>query len=186
MFNRTTQNRLKSSYLVKFEKIQPHHSDQLVQYLHNLSEETKQRFGPHPFDKDTVSAFYTNPKNLGYCAIDTEQGRLIAYAIIRHGYLEHDSPRLSAYGLQLNHQTDSSFAPSVADDWQGKGLGKELFAFIMPELISLGINRVILWGGVQSNNERAVRYYQKLGFQTLGHFEYHGMNTDMVCRLPGG
>ncbi len=111
---------------------------------------------------------------------------MIAYAIIRHGYLEHDSPRLSAYGLQLNHQTDGSFAPSVADNWQGKGLGKELFDFILPELSARGINRIILWGGVQRNNERAVRYYQKLGFQSLGHFEYHGMNTDMAYCLPAG
>lgn len=111
---------------------------------------------------------------------------MIAYAIIRVGYLEHDNPRLSSYGLQLNHQTDSTFAPSVADDWQGKGLGKELFAFILPELSARGINRIILWGGVQSNNERAVRYYQKLGFQSLGHFEYHGMNTDMAYQFPEG
>ena len=40
--------------------------------------------------------------------------------------------------------------------------------------------RFILWGGVQSNNERALRLYHKFGFRTLGYFDYNGLNTDMI------
>ena len=105
---------------------------------------------------------------------------VVAYAPVKRGYLEHDRLRLEAYGLSLNQHKDCTFAPSVADAWQGLGLGGKLFDFIQTELQVRGIKRVILWGGVQASNAAALRFYEKMGFRVLGGFEYEGKNWDMV------
>lgn len=155
--------------------------DKLTHYLFQLSPETKKRFEPHPFDQAAVSHFYqTNPYNLGYIAEDTSDGSVIAYAIIRLGYLEHDGDRLRSFGFVPDHFTDVTYAPSVADHWQGQGIGYHLLQFVEEELKTMGRQRIILWGGVQQENKRAVRYYLKNGFMILGAFEYNGPNYDMV------
>lgn len=43
-----------------------------------------------------------------------------------------------------------------------------------------GTKRIILWGGVQAGNEKAVSYYLKHGFRTVGQFEHNGNNYDMI------
>lgn len=154
----------------------------LETYLCNLGHNTRSYFGPHAFDTASLIRFYEDPMNRAYIA--TDENRIVAYAILRQGFLQHDAPRLSSYGLQLNPYTDASFAPSVADDWQGRGLGKELFYYILNDLSKVNVTRLILWGGVQTANQRAIWYYQQLGFRTLGYFEYHGWNADMVYELP--
>lgn len=156
--------------------------EQLVTYLSALGKETRAFFGPHGFDKTSLTRFYQDPKNTAYIA--SEENRIVAYAILRQGFLQHDAPRLSSYGLDLDPDTDASFAPSVADDWQGRGLGRSLFTYITNDLSNGKVTRLILWGGVQTGNQRAVRYYQQLGFRTLGYFEYHGWNADMVYEIP--
>ncbi len=55
-----------------------------------------------------------------------------------------------------------------------------MFDFMLGKLKAMGFRRIIPWGGVQSNNIVAVKYYQKLGFSTLGNFEYQGVNLDMI------
>ncbi len=154
----------------------------LYHYLQHLSPETKGRFGPHPFDKDSISVFYkASASHIGYIAIESSSNQIIAYAIIKLGFLEHDAERLRSYGLLLNQQTDCTFAPSIADEWQGQGLGNELLGFIITDLQQhTKINRIILWGGVQADNIKAVKFYKKNGFETIGTFEYNGSNFDMV------
>lgn len=158
--------------------------DLLFNYLQQLSEATKKRFGPHPFDKQSVVDFYQEAgSHRGYVALSSDQPAIIAYSIIKPGFLEHDSIRLQSYGLQLNGQTDCTFAPSVADQWQSCGIGNSLFHFMISDLKTLAITRIILWGGVQKDNEKAVNYYRKNGFKTLGQFEYQGVNYDMILDL---
>lgn len=155
--------------------------DKLVNYLHALSAETKSRFAPHSFDKQAVLDFYnTANNNTGYIAEDVTNSNIIAYTIIKTGFLRHDSYRLQAYGLQLSIITDCTIAPSVADEWQSCGLGKLLYNYILQHLKAKGICRIILWGGVQAGNHKAVSFYKGLGFVELGGFEYNGWNLDMI------
>jgi ribosomal protein S18 acetylase RimI-like enzyme len=91
---------------------------------------------------------------------------------------------LQSYGINPDSNTDCTFAPSVADEWQGIGIGNALFQFILTEIKELGIKRIILWGGVQADNDRAKNYYNKNGFKTLGQFEYNGLNYDMILNIP--
>ncbi len=173
----------KTNELIETKQIQADPAKILRSYLDALSIETRQRFGPHAYDNASIESFYKEKNNAGYVLFRTHENKVIAYATIHKGFLLHDSARLSAYGLVLSQDTDYTYAPSVADAWQGKGHGKQLFDHILEKIRPEGAKRIILWGGVQNENERAVRYYEKLGFQTLGYFEYHGWNRDMVYTL---
>lgn len=156
-------------------------TDALLSYLHQLSTETKQRFGPHPFDAASIQQLYGQPANhLGYIAIDSASTNIIAYSIINPGFLQHDQQRLESYGLTLSHTTDCTFAPSVADAWQSSGVGTAMLQFIKQELLQRAMQRIILWGGVQAGNEKAVNYYLKHQFRILGEFDYNGKNYDMI------
>jgi diamine N-acetyltransferase len=171
----------KNNQSVLLRKLDTGDLDELFRYLTELSSTTKSRFGPHRFDKKSVADFYATANlHSGYVAIDRATAIIIAYAIIKQGYLEHDKDRLQSYGLQLNDKTDCTFAPSVADKWQGLGIGNSLFSFIVEDLKGAGIKRVILWGGVQADNDKAVQYYKRNGFVTLGQFFHNGNNYDMV------
>ncbi len=175
----------KNNNQLLLSRLSANNLDALHHYLDHLSAETKKRFGPHPFDKCTLINFYSNPEmHRGFVAFDTTSNTIIAYAIIKTGYLQHDSHRLQSYGLALSSRTDCTFAPSVADAWHGLGIGNSLLHFIISTLKPLGFKRIILWGGVQADNTNAVNYYTKNGFTILGQFDYNGVNYDMVFDMP--
>lgn len=156
--------------------------ENLSKYLDQLSSESRKRFGPHAFDINTIIAVYTkSDSHIGYITVEEKSSKIIAYAIILKGYLEHDNQRLQSYGIIPEHLTDCTYAPSVADDWQGRGVGTELFKFILGDLQKTSFRRIILWGGVQTGNERAVRFYKNNGFTILGEFQNNGNNLDMIC-----
>lgn len=166
--------------IIETIKIQADHTKILRSYLGALSIETRQRFGPHAFDPASIESFYKDKNNEGYILTPDNENTVISYATLRKGFLLHNHARLSSYGITLNQETDYTYAPSVADAWQGRGVGKQMFNDIITQIRSQGAKRVFLWGGVQNENQRAVRYYERLGFQTLGYFEYNGWNRDMV------
>lgn len=159
--------------------------EKLLHYLQSLSTETKSRFGPHAFDRQAISALFADSDELhqAYIAIEKSTTDIVAYALLRKGWLPHDKARLSAYGLAEDPDHDCTFAPSVADAWQGKGLGSAVFAFVLNEIRSAGIRRMVLWGGVQATNQRATGFYRRHGFRELGRFEHHGENCDMCLEL---
>ena len=156
----------------------------LLSYLQHLSEVTQDRFGPHPFTIEALEHLYHRSDHIGFLLIENNSTYIIGYAIVKLGYLEHDLPRLLSYHFQPDHTTDATYAPSLADDWQGKGIGKLLWNTVKEYLLKLQKKRVILWGGVQSNNTIAVKYYQKNNFISIGSYTYNGKdNLDMICTL---
>jgi len=173
----------KNNRQVALRKLNADDYGNLCDYFGKLSYETRKRFGPHPFDRNSIIEFYRNDLHTGYIAQDAETSAIVAYSIIKIGFLEHDAFRLQSYGLKLDNKADATFAPSVADNWQSQGIGNALFQFIISGLKLLEIKRIILWGGVQADNHKAVNYYRKNGFQTLGEFHFNGLNYDMVLQL---
>jgi len=150
-------------------------------YLNHLSPESKQRFGPHPYDVDSIyTLFNQSDTYVGYIAQEKTQGKIISYSVIKHGYLEHDKLCLESYGLELDKDSDCTFAPSVSDEYQNKGIGKLMFDYIIDDLQTINKKRIILWGGVQATNESAFAFYLKQGFTVLGQFEHNGYNYDMI------
>ncbi len=156
----------------------------LSAYLNQLSPLSRSRFGPHGYEIASLEQFFFRPgAPSAFVARESTYHQIIAYALLKRGFLDHDAPRLQSYGLRLDAATDATFAPSVADAWQSKGIGSALLEYIIHEARKEGIHRIILWGGVQSGNPQAVRLYQKFGFRTLGSFEYYGENLDMVLEI---
>lgn len=158
-------------------------ADSLSSYLQALSPQSKQRFGPHPFDFDAVSAVLKDTDNhFAYGAFCTETNELTAYSLIRRGYISFDKERFANYGIALCETTDCTYAPSVADSWQNKKIGSQVFSFILNDL-PLHFERIIFWGGVQADNAIAVAFYQHKNFRLLGEFEHNGNNYDMILNL---
>ncbi|MBK9735067.1 MAG: GNAT family N-acetyltransferase [Saprospiraceae bacterium] len=154
----TTDNRQ-----VYLRRLNSYDLDNLLHYLENLSMETKKRFGPHQFDKQSVIDFYDCLDiHWGYVAENIDTNEIVAYSIIKFGYLESDYNRFLSYGIKLDSKIDCEFAPSVADFWQSCGIGNKLFHFILADLKKTAAKRIVLWGGVQADNERAINYYKKI------------------------
>lgn len=169
---------------ILFSSFEPSYSDKLHSYFNSLNEETKSRFGPHPFTRESIDELAGNPEKYKmYIGVNSEDNSIVAYAIALFDWLESDTPRFLSYGI-TQQKGDCTFAPSVADSWQSKGIGSDLFRFIVKDLKAyIQIKRIILWGGVQSGNYKALNFYKKHGFNTLGEFEHSGSNFDMILNL---
>ncbi|QHT71138.1 GNAT family N-acetyltransferase [Rhodocytophaga rosea] len=171
---------LKNNSQVRIRLLQWEDEEKLLAYFASFSPETRNRFGPHPFDASTVHQICTNLEQddiQRYIAETLDGKQIVAYMLMKHGTLEKDAERMHTYGLDTLGNA-FTFAPSIADSYQSSGLGSIMLTYI---LASLPARKIILWGGVQASNQRAVSYYTKFGFHKVGTFEYHnGTNYDMI------
>ena len=158
--------------------------EKLQNYFDTLSEKSKKRYGPHPFNHEAIIETYNNSSNYKMFVAQKENDKaIVAYTVVKFGWVDFDKNRLLSYGLTVN-QYDTTIAPSVADQWQGKGLGSKFFEYVVNCLKNdFKATRVILWGGVQSDNEKAVRLYKRFNFRQIGRFEHNGPNMDMILDL---
>ena len=144
-------------------------------YFLSLSEQTKSTFGPHPFDQPTADKFCAeiNPADtirfIGLIPKGTQE-QVIAYFILQMGVPEHELTRYQQAGIILDPQTDCLVAPSVADSFQNQGIGTIMMRHVFRSARSLERLRIVLMGGVYVTNERAVHFYRKMGFVTVGTF----------------
>ncbi|MEM9324655.1 MAG: GNAT family N-acetyltransferase [Bacteroidota bacterium] len=167
-----------------FRKVLPDDFQSLTQYFENLSKQTRTYFAPHPFDQDTVSSIVEGRLEGFHGFICTISGQVVAYAVAKRGYSEGEWYRFPNYPIEMNAQRHYLFAPSVSDDFQSQGLGSGLLLFVEEELRHQGAQLLELWGGVQEDNQQAVRYYLKNGFRKLGEFYHEGVNNfDMAKDL---
>lgn len=178
--------RTKDGKEVTLRRVANTDSTALYDYLRKLSAETRSRFGPHPFDFDTVCTLcnYPLPDIVRHIAIDPLSQQIIAYMLIKEGMIEWDQQRYTEKNLHYNSPFTVTLAPSVADEWQSSGLGTLMYNAIENELRRHGFKTIILWGGVQASNTKAVNFYNKLGYQFIGSFWHDGKdNYDMIKLL---
>ncbi len=155
----------------------------LQDYLTALSRHTTERFGPHGFDMPSIRKAYVDYFPLwGFVALDAQQ-QVVAYTLIKLGLIAHERERLRQYPGNWADEHMATYAPSVADHWQGHGLGAAMLKAIIPQLSQRGIRSLTLWGGVMADNQPAIRFYNKQGFKTLGQFQHNGTNLDMVLKI---
>lgn len=157
-------------------------------YFENLSAATRARFGPHPLDRataDQLCATLDPSRTLRFVATLAPADPIIAYCILMLHVTEHEQARFAQYGHELASTLDCTVAPSVADAYQNQGLGIPLMKHVIDCARQLGRRSTVLLGGVQVTNERAVHVYHRLGFRTMGTFEYPGgcWNADMRLEL---
>ena len=96
--------------------------------------------------------------------------RIIAYMLLQPGLIEADRSRYELKNIFFEENTTITFAPSVADDFQNSGLGTKMFNSMLNEVKNEGYKTIVLCGGVQATNARAVHFYEKYGFQHKGSF----------------
>ncbi len=160
-------------------------SESLAVYFQQLSEKTRSRFAPHPFDEATAQ-FICEHLSLPQIIIIAAYppGTIVGYTILQEGWMPGDKERYYQYGVPVNGSGIWSMAPSVADSWQGKGIGPAMFQYALKYLQWFEAEKLVLWGGVQSDNIPAVKFYQHLGFEPKGSFYYNGKeNMDMILSL---
>ena len=169
---------------VEFLRYSNDYSGKLLVYLHGLSMETRNRFGPHSFTEEGIAEVFNGSAEVsGYIATEVGSGQIVAYSLIMTGFLQADRIRYHGYDVQFPGSGVCTFAPSVGDQWQSSGLGSRMFEFIVEEIKQSGFGTIILWGGVQATNLRAVSFYLKHGFVEAGRFFHNGENIDMIKYL---
>jgi diamine N-acetyltransferase len=168
--------------LLKFDD-----SELLYKYCNGLSDLTKSRFSPHGFNEETIKKICRNiskDNSFRFVAITTDTEQIIGYFIAKNGVSENDKIRFLQNKIHLKAEECCSIAPSVADDYQGSGLGKALFKFMIDYLKEQQKHHLVLLGGVQKENEKAIRFYQKMGFNEVGEFDRNGvLNLNMWMKI---
>lgn len=159
-------------------------------YFLSLSEDTKRRYGPHPFDQATADQLcaqndYADTMRMLVTTGTGDQEQVIAYFILVMGIGEDDRQRYAKLQMPLDVITDCTLAPSVADAYQSKGVGNLIMQHVIATARRLGKQRMVLMGGVQATNTRAKSFYTKYGFRHMGDFEHPvGRNNhDMILSL---
>ena len=159
-------------------------------YLAGLGEETRRRYAPHPLtlEQGIKLCHEINYGDTLRLIAVTEQGgkpEVIAYFILVLGVREGDIKRYRERGMTLDPQRDCTFAPSVADAYQNRGVASALMPQVLDVARRLGFRRMVLMGGTQATNSRAIRFYVKSGFRKVGDFVTEGNvnNHDMILAL---
>lgn len=164
--------------------------ERLGRYFAELSSETRGRFGPHAFDQATADRLCdTIDASQVLRVVATLEGgaeeRIVAYFILMFSVTPHEAARFAERGVVLDGDRDCTLAPSVADDYQNTGLGSRVMPYLFWLATGLGRRAVVLLGGTQATNARAIHFYRKHGFREVGAFEApQGVgNLDMMAFL---
>lgn len=161
----------------------------LGRYLEGLSAETRGWFAPHPFTAEVARKLcadldYRQTLRLIALSGTGDQEEVAAYFILHLGTRKGEQDRYRGYGIVLDDRTDCTFAPSVADAWQNRGLGSALMPHVLEVARQLGFRRALLSGGAQTANVRALHFYEKFGFRKVGAFRTSVDNQDMIVEIP--
>jgi GNAT superfamily N-acetyltransferase len=164
-----------SGLVLTFRPITPQDHLILGEYFLNLSETTRNLYGPHPFDQATANKLcaeinYADTIRLIATIPNATLEKVIAYFFLQLGVPTAEIERYAQMNIALDPQADCLVAPSVADAYQNQGVGSPLMRHVFDVARKLGRKHIVLMGGVYVTNERAVHYYQKAGFRTVGTF----------------
>jgi len=161
-------------------------ADEFAQFLKSLSAETRRFYRPHALDESEArricALIHTDP-SLRLIATPEGSNQIEAYVLAEFEIPEDEKGRYAGYGIVLEDGLDCRIAPAVADRWQDRGLGSVMLRYALAALH----RHVVLFGGTQAGNSRAIHVYRKLGFRPLETFETKGIeNIDMwIPELAG-
>ncbi len=167
--------------------LRPRDGEGFSRFLSELSSDTRRFFAPHGLewqDGQQLIAELDPHQVLRLVLLDksSEQEQVLGYLILQMGLAPHEVERFSRYGIEYDPVLCVSLAPVVAEGWQSQGLGAPLLKQGLHLCRELGRQAVVLMGGVQDANRRAVNFYLHHGFHRLDSFEWpHGiLNDDMI------
>jgi ribosomal protein S18 acetylase RimI-like enzyme len=180
---------LKNGEQITIRKLSTEDSLAFGDFLEGLSDVTKSKYGPHPLTREEAKNICANLEtpNVFRIISSNQKGEIVGYAIFSFQLRESQVERYKTYGILLGNQKDACIAPVVADEYQNKGLGSIMLEELINMAKRLGVRYLILWQGVQAQNEQAIHFYEKFGFRRNGEFDRYGThNIDMVLDLSSG
>ncbi|MHB1356489.1 MAG: GNAT family N-acetyltransferase [Anaerolineae bacterium] len=163
--------------------------ESLTNFFLGLSERTRSRYGPHPFDRATAEKLCASINlklTIRFITLleDGPLPQIVGYIILSREIWGGDVER---YKELISFDDTACFAPVIADAFQDQGVGSQMGRHVLASASKIGLKRVILMGGVMAENEIARHVYQKLGFRQLGEFITHQNgdvhNYDMMIEL---
>ena len=155
------------SEAIVFRPLQHTDTIALQMFLENLSETTRRSATYPSYDFQCAQQFcdeideYENFRMVA--TVGNE--KIIAVFEFNLDLEEFDINRYRKYGVELTNDTDIQFAPCIADEYQNQNLGSKLLHFMIDLAKRLGKERMILWAGVFTDNQQAIRFYAKNSFQ---------------------
>ena len=160
-------------------------SEPLGQYFESLSDETLKRFGPHPLTKDFAVALCKRKHDsaIRFILSLVEKKYFVGYFILDFRMPKGLLDRYSEQGIDLSNGRNPMFAPCIADNYQNTGLASLAMPIIIKSAKDLGANSLVLMGGTQATNKRAVAFYKKFGFKHICEFKNEVLNYDMRLLL---
>ena len=167
-----------------FRPLLPDDDERLAEFLENLSEQTREFSTRDSYDLDEARrlCFAINRYDKLRLIALINNERIIALFEFSLAIVEDDYQRFREnYQIELDEQTDARFGPCISDQYQNRQLGCWLFEKTKIIAQKMGKKRLILWGGVKRNNKRAIRFYEKIGFQIFTND--HSENFDGIYRL---
>jgi ribosomal protein S18 acetylase RimI-like enzyme len=93
----------------------------------------------------------------GFLAVD-KQGQVMGYGFLRYFPEKKEKRYTTSLGIV------------VSDKFQGQGVGKALMDYMIGEAKKQNMKKI--WLGVYSDNEKAIEFYKKFGFEIEGVFMY--------------
>jgi GNAT superfamily N-acetyltransferase len=181
----TSHRVLPTGEMLVFRPLRTEDERGLVDFLHSLSPQTR-RFSSFTGDGRTAAREMCEAINrYDKLRMVAEVGPgLVALFELSFGLVAADKERYLGYGIELEESFDCRFGLCITDTYQNRGVGSTLLPFMLDIARRFGKRRILLWGGVLADNQRAIRYYKKNGFQMLGRFRddqgtecYDGMLT---------
>lgn len=154
-------------------------AEALAEYFEGLSAETRSRFQPHPLTRKAAVGACGAAESLVGRFVLWKDDVIIGYFILERRMSIHEASRYAKFGLILESGKDLLFAPSIIDEYQSTGLA----SLAMPHLIEAarrgGARSLVLMGGTQASNTRAIGFYEKFGFKRFGGYWTGIFNHDM-------
>jgi GNAT superfamily N-acetyltransferase len=171
---------------VRLRLLRASDAEALGAFFAGLSAETRRRYQPHPLTADFARELCGAASSTAWRLVIDRAGELVGYFILETRMSEHEAGRYRTQGIELASDRDWLFAPVVADACQNLGLA----SLAMPHLLRLareqGARSLVLMGGTQATNARAIAFYGKFGFQRCGGYQTEVFNHDMRLRWETG
>lgn len=165
--------RLEDGEKLSFRPLDMRDVPELAEFLEGLSPETRRlsTFDSYDLTQAEELCDAINKYDKLRFVIQSKDKRIVGLIELSFGLPSGDIERFKNAGIDLNPEADLRFGPTLADNYQGKGVGSKIFPLVVQIAQRFDKKRIILWGGVLEDNLRAIRYYEKCGFKRIDTFE---------------
>lgn len=142
-------------------------AEMLTKFFESLSDETKRKYSPHPFDRRTAIEICKLEDKKFKRVVCIYQKKIVAYCVVYFKFREWEKLRFDKARMFLEDDEVCTIAPCVSDDFQHMGFGSKMFEYVKKVAKAYNKKIIILWGGVVIKNHPAVDYYKKINMKIL-------------------